>query len=104
MMKPDLASSQERWRIELPGVFIRRTNWGGANLTAADLSGADASNADFSNVNFRNAVLDGTILRGADLTGARNLTHEQLAKAVIDGATKLPDYIDRAKLPASAEQ
>lgn len=101
-MKTDFVVSEERWRIQLPGVFIRRTDWAGANLTEADLSGADASHANFANVNFRDANLDGTILRGADLTGARNLTQEQLARAVIDEATKLPAYIDRSKLTLDA--
>lgn len=85
-------------KLRLPGVFMRRTGWNGADLTKADLSGADASYAQFVDVDFEQARLNGTILRGADLSGARNLTHEQLATAVIDEATKLPTYIERDRL------
>jgi uncharacterized protein YjbI with pentapeptide repeats len=58
------------------------------------LSYADATNANFRGANFKDAVLKGTILRGADLRDARNLTREQLADAIIDETTLLPDYLD----------
>jgi uncharacterized protein YjbI with pentapeptide repeats len=35
--------------------------------------------------------LEGTILKGADLTGAKNLTKDQLRKAILDPKTKLPN-------------
>lgn len=85
-------------RLRLRGVFMRRSDWSGSNMTDGDISGADLSHANLTDVNFERTNLAGTILRGADLTGARNLTHEQLAGAVIDDQTRLPNYIDRAKL------
>ena len=77
--------------IDLSETFIRRTNLSGANLERANLSGADCSNALFVGANFKDAILAGTILRGADLTGATNLTAAQIATAIIDKSTKLPD-------------
>ena len=77
--------------LDLSGTFIRRTDFSEANLEEADLSDADCTNALFRGANFKKAILDGTILRGADLTGAVNLTREQIAVAIIDEKTKLPD-------------
>jgi uncharacterized protein YjbI with pentapeptide repeats len=79
--------------LDLSGTFIRRTDLSHANLERADLSNADCTNAIFRGANFKDAILDGTILRGADLTDAINLTQEQLAKAVLDNATRLPSYL-----------
>jgi len=64
-----------------------------ADLSRADLTGATARGADF-----RGAVLKKTILKGVDMTDAKNLTLDQLAEAVIDESTRLPEYIDRAIL------
>ncbi len=77
--------------IDLSGAFIRRTDLSNADLEGADFSRADCANAIFRGANFKDTVLEGTILRGADLTGARNLTREQIALAIIDEHTKLPD-------------
>ncbi len=77
--------------IDLRGAFIRRTDLSGANLVGANLSFADCANANFRGADFRDARLEGTILRGADLTGVKHLTREQIAKAVIDERTLLPD-------------
>lgn len=63
------------------------------NLTRANLSGASLRGA-----NLDGALLKGADLRGADFTGAKNLTIDQLADALIDETTILPDYIDRAAL------
>ena len=76
--------------IDLSGTFIRRTDLSGANLEGANLSGADCSHVNFRGANFRGAKLDGTILKGADLTDARNLTHGQIARAILDENTMLP--------------
>jgi uncharacterized protein YjbI with pentapeptide repeats len=82
---------REREGLDLHGVFIRRTDLSGANLERANLSGADCSNVNFRGANLRDAKLDGTILNGADLTGARNLTRSQIARAIIDERTLLPE-------------
>lgn len=90
--------------LRLPGAFIRRTNWNGADLSEANLTNADATGASFVGADMNGAHLAGTVLRGADLTGARNLTPEQLRVAIIDEATKLPDYIDRSALVLAPAQ
>lgn len=79
--------------LDFSGTFIRRTDLSGANLEYANLSRADCTNAKFRGANFRNAILDGTILRGADLSGVRNLTRQQLATAIVDEATILPENL-----------
>ncbi len=82
-------------KLDIRGAFVRRTDLSGVSLLGADLSGADATNATFRGADFAGAILRKTVLRGADLTGAKNLTKKQLAEAVIDEHTILPDYIDR---------
>ena len=84
--------------LDLHGAFVRRTDLSGASLRGANMTKVDATNAVFRGADFAGALLDGAILKGADLTGAKNLTLEQLSRAVIDGKTALPTYIDRAKL------
>lgn len=86
--------------LDIHGAFVPGTNWDSTVLLKANLSGTDATRATFRGADFLNANLDGTILSGADLTGARNLTEEQLSRAVIDEATRLPDYIDRDRIAA----
>lgn len=78
-------------RLDISGARVMRTSLRDANLTEANLSGADCSFVDFRGANFKNACLRGTILKGADLRGAKNLTREQLAEAVIDTSTRLPE-------------
>jgi uncharacterized protein YjbI with pentapeptide repeats len=90
--------------LDLHGAFVRRTDLSGASLRGANMSGADATNAIFREADFAGARLDGTILRGADLSGARNLTAEQLSRAIIDDHTVLPAYIDREHLRESVIQ
>lgn len=84
--------------LKLNGAFIRKVDLSDAILRGANLSRADASGALFRNSDFAGANLEGTILKGADLTGATNLTEEQLAVAIIDSETRLPNYIDASKL------
>lgn len=85
-------------KLDLHGAFVRRTDLSYASLKGANLSGADASGAIFRGADFEQAQLSGTILKGADLSDAKNLTEDQLAKAIIDDYTILPNYIDRTKL------
>lgn len=84
--------------LDIHGAFVRRADFSRVSLRGANLAGADATNAILRDADFDGAILDGTILRGADLTGAKNLTLEQLSKAIINEHTIIPDYIDRAKL------
>lgn len=88
--------------LDLRGAFLRRTSLSGAVLKNADFAGADFKNARFVGSDFEGANLTGTNLVGADLSDARNLTTEQLSRAIIDETTVLPNYIDRAVLLAAA--
>ena len=81
------------YSLDLSDTFIRRTDWSNANLEGADFSRADCAYADFRGANFKDAILDNTNLRGANLEGAINLTREQLAKAIADKTTILPEYL-----------
>lgn len=87
------------YRVDLHGAFIRRTDLSGASLVGANFAGADAKGASFRGADFKDAILDGAVLKGADLRDVKNLTVEQLSRAVIDDTTTLPDYIDRNTLP-----
>jgi uncharacterized protein YjbI with pentapeptide repeats len=61
----------------------------GANLEEVDLMWANSKNADFSGAN-----LKGSYLNGADLRGAKGLLLEQVAVALMDEETLLPDYLN----------
>jgi hypothetical protein len=72
----------------------------GADLTGADLSGAFLSSAHLSEADLGGAVLTRAYLPFANLTGTFlggviGLTHEQLAQAIMDEETTLPEYLDR---------
>ena len=84
--------------LDIHGAFVRRTDLSYANLDGANLAYADATNAIFRGAQFKDANLTGTILKGADLRDAKGLTAEQLAEAVIDETTLLPDYIEREEV------
>jgi uncharacterized protein YjbI with pentapeptide repeats len=86
---------REPFKIDLRGVFMRRTDLSNANLEGADLRGADCSNVNFRGANLRDAKLDGAILKGADFTDARNLTRSQIENAIIDERTILPAELAR---------
>lgn len=81
-----------------------------ADLTHSDFSGCDLTNSDFgrryaeegvppfppailSGANFSKANLNGTNLRGVDLRSVRGLTRKQLAVAIVDENTLLPDEL-----------
>jgi uncharacterized protein YjbI with pentapeptide repeats len=92
------------FHVDIHGAFVRRTNLSGASLVGANLEGADATGASFRGADLRDANLNQTVLRGADLTDANNLTVQQLTKAIIDSATKLPRYIERRELNATVAE
>ena len=84
--------------LDVRGAFLRRTDLSNANLERANLARADFSNAILRGANFKDANLDGTVLKGADLTDARNLTLSQLAKAIVDETTTLPNQFSFREL------
>lgn len=85
--------SENEFKLDVRGAFLRRTDLSFANLEGANLSRADFTNAVFRGANFRDANLEGTILKGADLTNAKNLTLAQLKQAILDKTTKLPNNV-----------
>jgi uncharacterized protein YjbI with pentapeptide repeats len=100
-----MTSVSKALKLDLSRTFIRRTDLSFASLVGANFTNADCSNAIFRGADFKNTILDGAILRGADLSGAKNLTREQIAKAIIDDRTILPDYLrsDVASNPKSTK-
>jgi uncharacterized protein YjbI with pentapeptide repeats len=91
MTQKTIVTGQDGFRLDVRGAYLRRTDLSRAKLEGANLSRADFSNAILRDADFKDAILEGTILSGADLTGAKNLTKDQLRKAILDPKTKLPD-------------
>ncbi|MEV6552295.1 pentapeptide repeat-containing protein [Streptomyces sp. NPDC051597] len=106
---------------DLQNARLERVRLGGAHLEKADLTGAHLeegwlrdsclTGAWLEGAHLERAVVRGTDLRGAtmkgvcfagtrlvdaDLSTAVGLTAPQLAEAVLDSATKLPDAVARA--------
>ena len=86
------------FRLDLHGAYMPGMDLSDGVLHDANFAGANAAHMNFARADLKNANFDGTDLRGANLSVARNLTVEQLSRAIIDDATVLPDYIDRAAL------
>jgi hypothetical protein len=94
------------FRANLPGQYLVKEDFRGAELATANLSGANLNRASLSGANLSgadlsiakldsaylsNADLSGAKLNGAYLDGATNLTQEQLDKACGSEKTKLPE-------------
>lgn len=85
----------------LEGANLMQANLQEADLTGADLQGANLSGADLHKTkllaaNLTGANLSGVDLRSVDLRGAdlrevKNITMKQLAQAIVDGRTRLPE-------------
>lgn len=61
------------------------------DLSKADLSGTDFSEADLRGAIFDGAIFDKTNLCGADLRSVKGLTKKQIARAITNSRTKLPN-------------
>lgn len=108
----------EGWRLDLRRTALRGADLNRANLRKARLSGADLTGAHLNRVNlnwadpsaadltrahliraFLGADLTGAILTGADLSGAdlrrATISEEQLAAAIGNAKTRLPDGMSR---------
>jgi len=94
------ANLTTKFKLDVRGAFLRRTDLSNASLRAADLTGADFTNAILRGADLKDAILDGTVLKGADLSGARNLTISQLRKAILDEKTKLPEGLSLSQIRA----
>ena len=71
------------WRAHLQGAHLHGANLHGADFRDADLQGADLRDADLQDAN----------LTGAHLDRVTDLQAIQVARAVLDAKTKLPDDI-----------
>ena len=69
------------------------TNLQGAVLQRADLSYVDLRDCILIDTDLSGAKLHRTNLCGADLRHVRGLTADQLAEAVIDKGTQMPEYL-----------
>jgi len=62
-------------------------------MSGVDLQKAKLSSANLSGANLSGTDLRGVDLRGADLRGVKNITVKQLAPAIVDMRTRLPEGI-----------
>ena len=58
-----------KFRLDVHGAYLPRTDLSHAKLERANLSQADFSNANLREADFKDAILEGTILKG--LQGAK---------------------------------
>jgi hypothetical protein len=82
-------------RVNLRGAGLMEANLSGAFLIRADLSRACLIRADLSRAFLDGANFNGADLSGANLSEARNLSEEQLANAIGDDKTQLPNDFPR---------
>ncbi len=90
------------FHVNLSGAYLNRVDLSHTTLYRANLSRANFTKAVFRGADFKDAKLDETVLLGADLKDVKNLTVEQLRRAVIDQTTILPSYLafDQIKFAA----
>lgn len=102
LFQANLRRADLSW-ADLKESFAFEADLQGANLQNADLRGVDFSGANLGSANLKGARLDGanlensnlnkTNLSGTSLTTVKGLTPEQLATAVTDNATQLPESL-----------
>ncbi len=80
-------------KADMKKAKLRKAKLGKADLSEAELNDADLSKAVLEKANLNKANLSNADLSDADLSGAKNLTQEQIDKAVGDDRTKLPDHL-----------
>jgi hypothetical protein len=80
-------------RANFQGTHFERAIFLGCYLENAFLSEAHLEGATLVGARLQGAYLKGTHLEGSDLSDARGLTRQQLAEAIIDEKTILPDYL-----------
>lgn len=96
------------WGANLQNAFLGKAHLEGAILWGTNLRNATLVNANLGGASFVGAILDGAILMGAQLKGvdiscATGLTREQLAEAIIDDKTILPNYLQEQPLKAKGQ-
>ncbi|MEU5526164.1 pentapeptide repeat-containing protein [Micromonospora chersina] len=89
----------------LPVSHLSDADFRGALIRRVDLRGAFLSRSDFRGAvlrgsNLHQAILVGADLRGVDLSEVKGLTVSQIASAVTDQQTLLPEYLMDTTAPA----
>jgi hypothetical protein len=84
-------------RAEIMVAHLERAYLSGAHLEGAKLTGANLEGAYLYEAHLEGAHLYEAHLEGADLRGATGLTREQLADAIINNKTILPDYLQEER-------
>jgi hypothetical protein len=79
----------------LDRAHLERALLHGANLQGTFLWGTHLEGTKLRRVEMNGAIFGKTHMEGADLREATGLTWEQLADAIIDDKTKLPDYLKK---------
>lgn len=74
---------------------LTNSNFAYSYFTKTDLTKAKCCKTNFQNADFKDAKLNETDFSGADLSNAKNLTQDQLAQAITDSETVLPDYLKK---------
>lgn len=83
----------------LSGATLQQTNLTGANLIGANLQQANLAQTVLTGADLLRADFTGAIFFGATLSGAEHLTAEQLAGAIIDAGTTLPEGVMASPVP-----
>lgn len=81
------------YEADLQGANLQNADLRGVDFTGANLSGANLKGARLDNANLENSNLNKTNLSGTSLTTVKGLTAEQIAIALTDNATQLPDNL-----------
>ncbi len=76
------------WQADLEGAYLWKANLEGANLSEANLENANLEDANLNGANLHHANLI-----DADLRKVVGMTQAQLASAIYDKHTQLPDYL-----------
>jgi len=96
-MRASLRRADFRGAI-LKGAHLREAWLDGANFVGANLQDASLRLSRLRNTNLLGARLQGATLIGADLTGAVYVTRDQIAAAILDETTRMPDFLGVTKL------
>ena len=89
-MDEALLSGADLTKANLRNVNLEEADLEGAELEFADLTGAILTRANVRGADFAGAELELVRFDGTDLSAARNLRHDQLAKACADTPPVLP--------------
>lgn len=81
------------YRASLKEANLLHADLVGASFAGADLSGANLSRAEITDTDFEDANLTSVNFKGVDLRSAKGLTKKQIARAVTDEKTLLPENL-----------